>query len=531
MIFDALHVLTFDHHLYEHPGYVDPECTYVLATDYVDNNFTLFTNQHHIFLALKGMHMKIGAGNEVYVNGAEIPKNIPFQTEDKSVTVVHSGSWLNITSTYGIKLFCNSEHFLCTISLSSWYHGKTRGLLGNLDREARTDRIKPNGENATSLIDFVNAYEATGRLQCQITRFNYPQENIPTCNSEDRHILEEKCNEYFSASDSPLEPAFERISPVDWRQECYNLAQQCKDICAVTIGYVQLARSMDIGLVDPCEKCGDRPRESMWMETKVVYGADVIFTISENRQFEGKQMLRNLKTLAKKLENTLSQGKSPMTDNRYGLAAFGGIDVHEGAHSHSIHGQLINTARHMPEGLESLEFNGTYPTDAFDAIVLASEYKFRPGAAKIIILIVENEREYVESYFSLDEVQQFLTNRGITLYVVSNYDSLQKKSSSGAPVGIQFDSSIISAKKDKSAKITKFLDIPSGNYAKLAIATRGSIFRLDMLMEGNDDLMEMLPKVVRNNAIPIMAGEVDRQCKCVINPYGLASIECRNIWT
>ncbi|XP_022101695.1 uncharacterized protein LOC110985170 [Acanthaster planci] len=527
MIFEDLHILTFDHHLYEHPGYIDPECTYVLATDYIDNNFTLFRNQYNMFLALKGDHVKIGRNNDVYFNGEVLPKNIPFLSKDKTLKVVYDLPWVNVTSMYGIKVSCNSERPLCTISLSSWYHGKTRGLLGNLDREARTDRIKPNGENATDLVDFINAYETTDRSQCQISRFNYPVHNILGCNEENRNILTEQCTEFFDNVNSPLQPAFEKLSPTEWRNECINHAEECHDICALTFGYVSLARSKDIGIIDPCEQCDDRPRNSVWIENKIIYGADIIFTVSENMRFRGQEFLNNLKVLLSNLESTLIG--SPMTNNRYGLAAYGGIDVHEGAHSHSIHGQLINTAARMPEGLDGLEFNGTYPTDAFDAIKLASDYKFRPGAAKVIILIAESERLYEDSKYNLTSIQEFLTRRGITLYVVSNYESLQK-SYSGAPVGIRYDKTIISTKKSKDAKITKFLDIPSGNYAKLAIATRGSIFRLDMLMDGDKALMTTLPKIVRNDANPIMAGEVERECTCLINQYGLARVECRNIW-
>ena len=58
----------------------------------------------------------------------------------------------------------------------------------------------------------------------------------------------------------------------------------------------------------------------------------------------------------------------------------------------------------------------------------------------------------------------------------------------------------------------------------------GSIFRLDMLIRGDDNLLTTLPKTLRNDAIPIMAGEVDRQCTCVINQYGLATVECQNTW-
>ena len=141
------------------------------------------------------------------------------------------------------------------------------------------------------------------------------------------------------------------------------------------------------------EQCGDRAIEATWMERKVVYGADIIFTISENNQFRGLDVLANLQTLVNKLDNTLRKAKQPMMDNNYGLAAFGGINIHAGAHSHTIHGQLMNEARWMPKGLASLEFNGSYPTDAFEAIRLASQYKFRPGAAKAIVLIVESERK------------------------------------------------------------------------------------------------------------------------------------------
>ena len=256
MIFSSRYVLTFDNHLYEHPGFINSDCTYLLATDYVDNNFTLFSSQNNIFLALKGIHMKMTKTNVVYfgVNGEFIPKNIPFQNEDMTVTIVHEGPWVNITSTYGVKVCCNADQFLCTISLSSWYHGKTRGLLGNLDREARTDRIKPNGENATDIIDFVNAYEISGSSECQINRFNRPVVDVPGCNHDNRNALEGQCAQYFTREDSALKPAFKTISPTEWRQECMSLAHQCKDVCKIAMGYIHMARTKDIDIVDPCGK-------------------------------------------------------------------------------------------------------------------------------------------------------------------------------------------------------------------------------------------------------------------------------------
>jgi len=333
--------------------------------------------------------------------------------------------------------------------------------------------------------------------------------------------------EYFNSPESGLQPAFETFSPVEWLQECRNLADQCKDICTLTKGYIHLANTKEISVVDPCEQCGDRPVDSMWMERKVVDSADIVFVVSENKLFRGPEVLANLNTLINKLDNTLRKASSPMENNMYGLAAFGSIGVHEGDHSHTINGYLMNTAANMPKGFESLDSEGDYPTDAFDAISLAATYRFRAGAAKAIILIVENERQVEESYLTLAEVQQKLNSRGIILYVVSNYESISKKSAPGAPVGIKFDKTIITASKKIKEGV---VNIPSGNYAKLAIATRGSIFRLDMLLSGNNELLSMLPKIIRNDALPIMSGSVERQCQCVINQYGLATVNCENIW-
>lgn len=78
-----------------------------------------------------------------------------------------------------------------------------------------------------------------------------------------------------------------------------------------------------------------------------------------------------------------------------------------------------------------------------------------------------------ESYLTLAEVQQKLNSRGIILYVVSNYESISKKSAPGAPVGIKFDKTIITASKKIKEGV---VNIPSGNYAKLAIATRGMYY-------------------------------------------------------
>lgn len=70
----------------------------------------------------------------------------------------------------------------------------------------------------------------------------------------------------------------------------------------------------------------------------------------------------------------------------------------------------------------------------------------------------------------LDYIQKRLDKNGLTLYVLSSYPSIEK----GKKVfGVRADGLIFPS---QSKEGDEYLDYPRGNLAKLASATRGSVF-------------------------------------------------------
>lgn len=77
---------------------------------------------------------------------------------------------------------------------------------------------------------------------------------------------------------------------------------------------------------------------------------------------------------------------------RYGITAYGGSDIHGRPHVHTLCGYLMESSLDCAaSGIESLVFEGARPVDAMGAIQLAASYPFRTEAAKIIILIADED--------------------------------------------------------------------------------------------------------------------------------------------
>ncbi len=103
---------------------------------------------------------------------------------------------------------------------------------------------------------------------------------------------------------------------------------------------------------------------------------------------ETKSILNDLVT---KMDKTLR--KAGTDNNRFSIVAFGGEGVHAPAHVHTSNGKIFASVTEVKSGIESLEFDGQFKTDAMDALQWAADSQWRPEATRIIILVAEMERE------------------------------------------------------------------------------------------------------------------------------------------
>lgn len=75
------------------------------------------------------------------VNGA--PKEYPIEEGDLSAWREYDN--VVMKSDYGVKVTCNIDINLCSIEVSGFYFGKTRGLLGTISNEEWDDFTLPDG--------------------------------------------------------------------------------------------------------------------------------------------------------------------------------------------------------------------------------------------------------------------------------------------------------------------------------------------------------------------------------------------------
>ena len=98
----------------------------------------------------------------------------------------------------------------------------------------------------------------------------------------------------------------------------------------------------------------------------------------------------SIKTSIRNMKNMLNTHE--VQDVKYGIAAYGGSDIHGRPHVHTLCGHLMESSVDCASsGIDSLVFKGARPVDAMGAIQLAASYPFRKEAAKIIILIADED--------------------------------------------------------------------------------------------------------------------------------------------
>lgn len=136
MIFGKPHVYTFDGQSYQFVGYKKPSCTYVLAHDFRDNNFTLMSQETALIVNTKSGFVKIHADGKVEATVSKDATGKKLKTihnelpvEMMQMTARREGSFVKIQHETGLDVVCDLRHFLCTFNINKFYHGKLAGKM------------------------------------------------------------------------------------------------------------------------------------------------------------------------------------------------------------------------------------------------------------------------------------------------------------------------------------------------------------------------------------------------------------------
>ncbi|KAI1290052.1 Apolipophorin -like protein [Halotydeus destructor] len=143
------HYVTFDRKFYDFAG---TDCSYLLAKDTKDNNFTVSVKYSGvdgegkvmkvITVQIGDQQIELNSGLQVVkVNGqeSELPISLP------GASVVRQGDSILVDDAKGLSVECQLSRDVCTVSVSGWYFGKTKGMMGSYDYEPDNDFQTPAG--------------------------------------------------------------------------------------------------------------------------------------------------------------------------------------------------------------------------------------------------------------------------------------------------------------------------------------------------------------------------------------------------
>nr|CAD7407930.1 unnamed protein product [Timema cristinae] len=334
------HIITFDRKFIEYQG----TCSYLLAADFVDHNFTLVISyddkpkrgayEISFIASKKVVSVNIFNDEVTFQKGMS---RLPLEFGD--IYVYQETSMINIDSVRGFSLRCNLKFDTCTFTLSGWYFGKTAGLLGTMDNEPSTDFLTSQKTLETDIAKFAQSWLIDAN-KCSSNK-NLATKEI----SGDPDVINQ-CDLFFKSKTSPFYTCFTVVDPRPFMKMCLNvLGPFVNQTCSSAMAYMQtcLMENTPLRIPDSCVKCqlnnGSEFMEGEFHKLEnesVPRSTDIVFIVEakdcNKNILEKRNMASLLTVLSKELiaanikEN--SEGKVMIRiPTRFSLVVFGGDGV------------------------------------------------------------------------------------------------------------------------------------------------------------------------------------------------------------
>ncbi|CAB0018292.1 unnamed protein product [Nesidiocoris tenuis] len=274
-------IVTFDGQYIDTSG----TCSYVLAQDYVDGNFsvsaeysgtwylksiTLSNAKDSITLLHKGQPL---------LNGK--PAEFPVQSGDLVSWITPYG--VVMMSKAGAKVVCDHLLAACQVEVSGFYFNKLRGLLGNLNYEKFDDLLTPEDKVAKSATELTNAWKTNAACA-----------SAPALPPPPRQAL---CTDLFS-KDPELLIGKPWANNEPWRSVCDHSVANAPDnmkkqvACEVAKSYVYFARAKGAVFLRLPSSCADCQLDGKplgdWSTKEVTTGkaADIVLIVESTTDNE-----------------------------------------------------------------------------------------------------------------------------------------------------------------------------------------------------------------------------------------------------
>ncbi|GAB6026545.1 hypothetical protein CHUAL_012965 [Chamberlinius hualienensis] len=534
------HFVTFDHRFYDFLG----KCQYVLTTDLVDRNFSVIVNygdeqgqavRKSVVVISDTHNIEIRSDYKVLLDEQEV--ELPNQIENTHIHRDHHS--ITVDNNKGFTLLYDYANNLVLVNVSGFYFNRLGGLFGNYNNEPSDDFHTSDGRNVTYVPQFVNSWDVSNR--CPST--DNVASHTETMFGSEGYLW---CHKLFSSSWSPFKSCFKYGHAEHYLKACLEEVfirkgevEPADVACRIGAAFVDTCHHhhIEVELPSKCLRCS-RPDGSKFghgdiqtiQGAEVPKSADVVFVVEQkvcNRQI----LLDSLDEVSIELDKELTS--SGLTNNHYGIVAFGGEGIESHAHPHTARGKLLTDARSVKLALKNLVFAGTSPSDAFEAIAEASDYPFRIGVAKTIILFLCSRCSDRSQSIDYYDLQHKLLDQGITLHILSTDDVTVRTKPQVASQIIGYDAKTTYKTKDASQKtlsgdadVRPLISQVDDVCFQLAQELDGSIFRSNQLSVKKSNVGKNVKTVFSRRVVASAKPPTCQNCDCVAGNDGIPIPHC-----
>lgn len=151
------HIRTFDRRHYDFSA---GKCSYLLARDFHDGNFTVYvnynSNEQSLTVHSNGKTIDISQDYSVKMDGNKVELPVQFF----NTTIIRMGAKIVLTSALGVEVTCDNLHGLCTVDMSGHYFAKTGGMFGTYNYEPLDDWTTSDNKNVSDVQTFANSWSS-----------------------------------------------------------------------------------------------------------------------------------------------------------------------------------------------------------------------------------------------------------------------------------------------------------------------------------------------------------------------------------
>ncbi|KAL1492708.1 hypothetical protein ABEB36_010924 [Hypothenemus hampei] len=524
MLIGGIHYVTFDKKYYRFQG----SCTYLLATDVVNRNFTLLTSYdqtgiaRELILLLNKTILSIDLFKDrVKVNDSETTL-LPLQIGNNRL--YRESEIITLRGDQGFYLECNVKYQICIFEVSGWHYGRTAGLWGTYNNEPSDDLSTPEGVGVNNLTIYGDSWIVNDCKTRDSSESSHP-----------RNVMWNMCREFFLSKFSDLGACFSKIPKDYFLDMCLN-STSTLEACRSALSYIEMCHreNTPLNLPDVCIKCellnGTQINEGEFVRlhgTTVPRSADVVFIVEAKKCNENLKNRKNFHVLLESINQELSY--SNITNNRYAVVVFGGDGVFNAPRSIVLNSKTFTDANEIIGYFNVPVGNGN--SDIYEAIIYTNKLPFRPGVSRNFILLPcsKCDEDYMENDYAT--VHQLLFDSSASLHILAN-NSLAMQKAKDTRVIYGVDTYKAYTKKDIKKldgdqvlrNSISFSKSGLGPCFSLALETNGTIFSARHLE--NLKNAKKFSTVFAKRFIHTAGPRDCTNCECTSLHNGLSYMEC-----